>query len=213
MKTNFLFAVIIISAFIMPARQSEVSAFHNDPDSSFSVSIGGGSIYNFSVFRKNANGSISQLSAQKTGANEEQVFVFKNDDYLFYAEFNDYNFDGYLDMYIHDPCMILGNCSGLVYIFNPEHSRFDHDPQFDELTTIDVSPGAREIYSLNRSAGGSLFTRDTYKWEGDRLTLIKRISVDASPNGGYEYKNEERNKEGNMEVIERKESKEPFEME
>jgi hypothetical protein len=212
MKTNFLFALIITS-FILPARQSEASAFYNDPDSIFSVSIGGGSTYDFSIYRKNENGSISQVSAQKQGAKEEQVFVFKDDDYLFYPEFNDYNFDGYLDMYIHDPCMILGNCSGLVYIFNPGHSRFDHDPQFDDLTTVEVSPASGEIYSLNRSAGGSLFTRDTYKWENGKLVLVKRISVDASPSGGYEYKREERNKEGKMEVIEKKESKEPFEME
>lgn len=134
-----------------------------------------------------------------------------DDDFAHYIEFDDYNFDGYLDMYVHDPCMILGNCFGKVYLFRDVE--FKHDPQLDDLTTVTADPNTKTIFSSNRSAAGSIFTNETFKWEGDSLILIKRVSQDYAP--GYEsqmyiYKVEELNANGNLVVTKQEYVQEPY---
>lgn len=182
-------------------------------DTSFTVSIKPGAEFDFCI--KKDGDIISEISYKvRTEANTLTTppkIEFTEDDYVHYLEFEDYNFDGYLDMYAHDPCMILGNCFGKVYLF--KNGKFVHEPQLDDLTTVTPDPNTKTIFSSNRSAAGALFTNETFKWEGDKLILIKRVSQDYAP--GYDsqmflYKVEERDANGNMVVTKQEYVQEPY---
>jgi hypothetical protein len=91
-------------------------------------------------------------------------------------EFNDYNFDGYTDIYVYDGCAILANCFGKVYIYDKDLKIFVRDCAFDEMTSVQVSKGKKEIYSFNQCCGGAESETKTYKYFDGKLTLIKEIS-------------------------------------
>jgi hypothetical protein len=128
-------------------------------------------------------------------------------------EFNDFNFDGYTDMYVYDACAILGNCFGNVYLYNKDSHKFVRSKEFDNLTTVNIDNVKREIYSLNRCCGGALYTYGIYKFINDKLTLVKEIAEDTDGDSGYIYTVKERDTKGKMKVVKKIKSKEPILME
>ena len=125
-------------------------------------------------------------------------------------EFNDYNFDGYLDMYVYDACAILANCYGHVFLFDKGLHKFVLAMEFNELTSVSADNSKKEIYSFNRCCGGALYTYGVYKYINDKLTLVKEISEDADGTKGYIYKVKEMDKNGKMKVVKKVKSKEPM---
>jgi hypothetical protein len=91
-------------------------------------------------------------------------------------EFNDFNFDGYLDLYVYDGCAILGNCFGKVYMYNRDLKKFVHDPAFDEMTSVYADKNKKTIHSFNQCCAGSESETNIYKYYDNKLTLIKKIS-------------------------------------
>jgi|WetSurMetagenome_2_1015567.scaffolds.fasta_scaffold88471_2 hypothetical protein len=91
-------------------------------------------------------------------------------------EFNDFNFDGYLDLYVYDGCAILGNCYGKIYLYNRDLKKFVHDPAFDEMTSVYADKEKKEIRSFNQCCGGSESETKIYTYYDGKLTLIKNIS-------------------------------------
>jgi hypothetical protein len=91
-------------------------------------------------------------------------------------EFNDFNFDGYLDLYVYDGCAILGNCYGKVYIFNKDLNKFVQEPAFDEMTSVYADKEKKIIRSFNQCCGGSESETKIYMYNDGKLTLIKNIS-------------------------------------
>ena len=136
----------------------------------------------------------------------EKTIDLSNDNYVHYVVFDDYNFDGYLDMYLHDPCMVLGNCIGMVYLF--KDGGFVHATQFDDMTTVSADPEKKLIYSSNRSAAGSLFTYETFRWDAGILKLIKRISQNYDGDF-YLYTIEELDSKGNLKIVKQERLSEP----
>jgi hypothetical protein len=91
-------------------------------------------------------------------------------------EFNDFNFDGCLDLYVYDGCAILGNCFGKIYLYNSDLKKFVHDPAFDEMTSVYVDKEKKIIRSFNQCCGGSESETKIYTYYDGKLTLIKNIS-------------------------------------
>lgn len=170
-------------------------------DTTFTVNIKEGLEYKFTVTKDN-EGLIENITFHEF-TNEDGIFLatilrFSEEDFAHYIDFDDYNFDGYLDMYVHDPCMILGNCHGKVYLY--EDGSFKHHPGFDVMTSVSADPLTKGITSLNRSAAGSLFNNETYKWMNGDLVLVKRISQDLTSGDEmkYIYRIEELDNNGNL---------------
>ena len=86
---------------------------------------------------------------------------------------DDYNFDGFKDLYIYDGCVVLGNCSGLVMLYDKSGKNFIRAKEFDNLTTINLYPEKKLISSFNRSGGGIYFTYQLYKYIDSKLTLFE----------------------------------------
>lgn len=189
---KLIYSIILFLIFITPSFAQ---------DTTFVVSIKDGLDYKFTI-KKNRDGIIQSVSFYEF-VSEEGIFLaerihFSEEDFAHYIDFDDYNFDGYLDMYVHDPCMILANCHGKIYLFND--GSFKHDSRFDGMTSVSADPLTKEITSLNRSAAGSLFNNETYKWINGDLTLIKRISQNLTSGDELKYifKIEELDKNGNF---------------
>lgn len=172
-------------------------------DTTFVVSVKDGVDYKFTI-KKNSDGIIQSVSFFEY-VGEEGIFLaerirFSEEDFAHYIDFDDYNFDGYIDIYVHDPCMILANCHGKVYLY--EDGSFKHHPGFDVMTSVSADPLTKEITSLNRSAAGSLFNNETYKWINGKLVLVKRISQDLGEviygHQLYVYRIEELDSNGNL---------------
>lgn len=185
-------AVIFLIVFAIPSFAQ---------DTTFIVQINDGLDYKFNV-TKNSEGLIENITFHEF-TNEDGIFLatilrFSEEDFAHYIEFDDYNFDGYLDMYVHDPCMILANCHGKIYLY--EDGSFNHYSGFDVMTSVSADPQTKEITSLNRSAAGSLFNNETYKWINGKLVLVKRISQDLTSGDEmkYVYRVEELDSNGNL---------------
>ena len=185
-------------------------------DSSFTLDINTGDDINeyfFEIYHYDGSDEIDSIKYWPGKPDKANVLALLEDDYAHSIDFDDYNFDGYLDMYTHDPCMILGNCHGRVYIFNTGLGEFKHDPRFDGMTSVTALPESKTIFSSNRSAAGTIFTNETFQWEGEELILTKRVSqnlTDGEDALMYLYKVEERNKNGELITIEEKILQEPY---
>ena len=134
--------------------------------------------YKFQILR---NGPESYNEIEKIHYSQSNNFInpksinFKDKEYFIFMEFEDYNFDGYLDLYLKNGCAILNNCSGCIYLFNPEHNEFKHNEQFDTLTTVTVNKKKQEIYSINRSQAGASFQKGVFKMKNHKLKIIRYV--------------------------------------
>ena len=110
-----------------------------------------------------------------TGKTLQKIDVEKDSLAIMNISFDDYNFDGYLDIYFYDGCAILANCFGKVYTYDVKKNIFVHDKVFDEMTSVDIDASKKEIYSFNRCCGGNESDFRIYKYINDRLTIQKQV--------------------------------------
>ena len=90
-------------------------------------------------------------------------------------EFDDYNFDGYTDIYVYDGCAILANCFGKVFIYDKNKNKFVRDYAFDDMTSIQADKEKKEILSFNQCCAGAESESRTYKYFDGKLTMVKEI--------------------------------------
>jgi hypothetical protein len=114
-------------------------------------------------------------------------------------EFNDFNFDGYIDLYVYDGCAILGNCFGKVYLYNNDLKKFVREYAFDNMTSVQVDKDKKTIRSFNQCCAGSESETKIYKYYDGKLTLIKEISKNYNnKNSKFIYKIKEYGKNGKL---------------
>jgi hypothetical protein len=104
---------------------------------------------------------------------------------IYNIEFNDFNFDGYTDLYIYDGCAILANCFGKVYLYDKELKKFVRDNAFDDLTSVQSDKEKKIIRSFNRCCAGAESETRIFKYYNGKLTLIKEILMSYDT---YKYK-------------------------
>jgi hypothetical protein len=90
-------------------------------------------------------------------------------------EFDDFNFDGYKDLYIHDGCAISANCHGKVFLYNKKLKKFVHHSGFDAMTSILADCEKKVIRSCNQQHAGADSDTKIYMFYGKKLSLIKEI--------------------------------------
>lgn len=114
-------------------------------------------------------------------------------------EFDDYNFDGFTDIYVYDGCAILANCFGKVYLYNTDLKNFERHYGFDEMTSVQADGEKKEIYSFNQCCAGAESETRTYKYFEGKLTLVKKISKSYSnEKSKFKYVIEEYDKDGKL---------------
>jgi len=135
--------------------------------------------------------SATKKTIQTLNSDRDSLFVFN-------MEFNDYNFDGYLDLYLYDGCAILGNCFGKVLIYNPDKKQFVHEITFDEMTSVSLNKDKKEIYSFNQCCGGSSSTYVVYKYYNGRICKAKEINKEYNSKSKFIYIITEYDKNGKV---------------
>jgi hypothetical protein len=135
--------------------------------------------------------SESKKTLQTLTEDRDSIFVLN-------MEFNDYNFDGYLDLYLYDGCAILGNCFGQVYIYNPGKKLFVRDYAFDEMTSIWTDQEKKEVYSFNQCCAGASSSTATFKYSGGKLYRSKEVNMDYDGKSKFIYNIFEYNSEGKV---------------
>lgn len=114
-------------------------------------------------------------------------------------EFDDYNFDGYTDIYVYDGCAILANCFGKVYLYSADLKNFERNYGFDEMTSVQADGEKKEIYSFNQCCAGAESEARTYKYFEGKLTLVKNVSKSYSnEKSKFIYVIEEYDKDGKL---------------
>jgi hypothetical protein len=124
--------------------------------------------------------SATKKTLQTLNSDRDSLFVFN-------MEFNDYNFDGYLDLYLYDGCAILGNCFGKVLIYNPVKKQFVHEITFDEMTSVSLNKDKKEIYSFNQCCAGASSTYAVFRYSDGKLYKFKEINKDYDGKSKFIY--------------------------
>lgn len=126
------------------------------------------------------------------------IEVEKDSLFIINIEFADYNFDGYIDMYLYDGCAILANCFGKIYIYNPSNKEFIHDKVFDEMTSVSINKDKKEIQSFNQCCAGANSIYQIYKYINGKLTIQKEILKDLDNKSKFIYTIKKYDENGNL---------------
>jgi hypothetical protein len=135
--------------------------------------------------------SESKKTIQTLNSERDSLFVIN-------MEFNDYNFDGYLDLYLYDGCAILGNCFGKIYTFDPMKKEFVYNKAFEEMTSVSVNKDKKEIYSFNQCCAGASSTYAVFRYSGGKLYKFKEINKDYDGKSKFIYVITEYDKNGKV---------------
>lgn len=169
----------------------------------------------FDLRERGINEKITKIELLDEYNKTVQAITSNDSEWFANTVIDDYNFDGYKDIYIHDGCAILGNCFGLVMLYDKPGKNFIRAKEFDNLTTIRLDPEKKLLSSLNRSGGGIYFTYQLYKYINSKLTLIEEEEQTTEYNNKtntemYRYTRKKLNLKNNkMEVLTNSLLKEP----
>ncbi|MCX6162903.1 MAG: hypothetical protein NTV87_16405 [Ignavibacteriae bacterium] len=151
---------------------------------------------------KNDYDDIYKIKIYKANKGKLIQTLDENDcEYIVRFDIGDYNFDGYKDIYLKNSCMMLNNCYGHVFLYNPSTGKYKLAKEFDDLITIRVSKTKKRIYSLNRSQAGASWQFDVYKYINKKLTLIISYSQSPGADGKYYYGKDIRMSNGKMKTV------------
>jgi hypothetical protein len=85
----------------------------------------------------------------------------------------DFNFDGYLDIYVLTNWGATGNSQGCIWIYNPAAKRFDYSAEFSDLGTFTLDPAHKTIITwANGGMAGAVHSAEKYKVQGNRPMLV-----------------------------------------
>jgi hypothetical protein len=119
------------------------------------------------VFRADSDAPLQHLTGCDWSASETPP---ANSDW-FRAE--DFNFDGYKDIYVMTNWGATGNQYGCVWLYDPATGRFDYNKQFSELPRYWLDPDTKTILTFqNGGQAGMVHQARKYNVENNRLVLI-----------------------------------------
>lgn len=98
---------------------------------------------------------------------------------------NDYNFDGYQDIFLMTGWGATGNFSGCIWLYNPQTGRFVYSKEFSDLGGItDVDASTHTLFTTKNSSAVASET-ERYAVKNNRPVLIwsEALSADPTPQG------------------------------
>lgn len=103
-------------------------------------------------------------------------------------DIHDFNFDGYNDLTFTDGNSRDPDKSSMcVYLFEPKTKRFVPNELLSSLRNVTSDPDAKTIVSSTSKEPGPGTTR-TFKWNGDKLELIKEDRLAAIHGSACPYR-------------------------
>ena len=122
------------------------------------------------------------------------------------VDFIDLNFDGFLDLYVHQNCSQFPKCKGKVFIFKIEEKNFEVDKRFDYLYNLSVNKEKKLIYSTEDDNRGVVYYR-AFQNNGKKFLWLKEVKRYSKayiagdppiPLLGYTYEIKKADEEGNL---------------
>jgi hypothetical protein len=86
---------------------------------------------------------------------------------------DDFNFDGYQDVYLPTSWGGTGNESGCIWLYNSESKRFDYSKEFSALSRAWLDPSTKTLLTFsNGGMVGMVHVAEKYAVENNRPVLI-----------------------------------------
>jgi hypothetical protein len=86
---------------------------------------------------------------------------------------DDFNFDGYKDIYLMTNWGATGNQNGCVWLYNTATKKFDYSKEFSALSRYWLDPASKTILTfVTGGAAGRIHIVEKYKVEDNRPVLI-----------------------------------------
>lgn len=85
----------------------------------------------------------------------------------------DFNFDGYKDIYVLTHWGATGNAYGCIWLYSPATGHFEHSAEFSELGSYRLKPETKTILTFaNGGNAGMVHSAQKYRVENNHLALI-----------------------------------------
>jgi hypothetical protein len=97
----------------------------------------------------------------------------------------DFNFDGYQDVFLGTWWGATGNAGGCIWLYNPRSGRFDYNPELTALDIRSLDPQTKTILCFETGGmAGMVHSAERYKVENNGPVLIwsERQDWDSSRN-------------------------------
>jgi hypothetical protein len=85
---------------------------------------------------------------------------------------DDYNFDGYKDIFLMTNWGATGNFGGCIWLFNPKTGRFDYNKEFSDIEIHDVDPDTKTLSTISNSSADE-WRAERYAVENNHPVLIR----------------------------------------
>ncbi|MDR3001715.1 MAG: hypothetical protein LBU89_10675 [Fibromonadaceae bacterium] len=92
---------------------------------------------------------------------------------------DDFNFDGYIDVAVLSNRGVSNEAYN-YFIYNPQTQSYHRSEVLSGLMNASFDKETKTVKAHNSSGAGMYYEGETYKWNGDKLTLIQ--SVKQAPN-------------------------------
>lgn len=91
----------------------------------------------------------------------------------------DFNFDGYLDIYLITSWGATGNHDGCIWLYNPSTRQFEYNEDFSKISPAQVDPATKTLLEFEHGGmAGMVFEAEKYKVEDNRPILVWSESQD-----------------------------------
>lgn len=125
--------------------------------------------------------SITSFTINSNNNNPQKITGFKELDLVDEAgevELEDVNFDGYLDvkLMINYPDMSKGDYSYIYYIYDLKQAKFIRNFVLDDIGVAFFDAPSQTVFKYDADGSGNEGTK-TYKWQNDKLYLMKEERV------------------------------------
>jgi len=98
---------------------------------------------------------------------------------------DDFNFDGYQDIYLMTNWGATGNHYGCIWLYNPATEKFDYSKALSQLSGYWLDPASKTIRTFDRGGmAGQVYIANQYKMEDDQPVLIWSQHQDWDANKG-----------------------------
>lgn len=128
--------------------------FEIDPDKRETDDYGNAqsTISDIDVFRGNSRTPLQHLE----GCDFDSMQPPPRGNYWFHTD--DYNFDGYQDIFLMTWWGATGNFGGCIWLFNPKTGLFEYSKEFSDLDIRDVDPSTKTVSSIGNSSAADWHT-------------------------------------------------------
>lgn len=147
------------------------------------------------VFRGDAKKPLQQLTG--CDLDESSPPPIQSDDW-FRAE--DFNFDGYKDIYLTTNWGVTGNTGGCIWLFNPKTGHFDYSQELNDLGITGADPKSKTVSTFGNSGAG-VWSVDRYAIRNNHPILVWHQDQDFDDKTGKYHCDREERRNGTMVTI------------